>query len=132
MTRTPTFERLVLPPHALAVRFPRRTSEDLGVAGYPILWDGDHGVWHANLTGVKRLWNPSEKGPVEFKTISTPSKGKGSPVRGCSSYRAVRKRLDGQPASGLYHHWPVGPDLGGQGHLFCAVLLENEALVPKP
>lgn len=78
MTRTPTFESLVLPPHALAFRLPRRASKDLGIAGYPILWDGDHSVWHASLSGMERLWKPSEKDPVEFKTICTPSKGKGS------------------------------------------------------
>lgn len=37
-------ERLILLPCALTLRVPRRASEDLGVAGLPIVWDGDHDV----------------------------------------------------------------------------------------
>lgn len=116
----------------LAFRLPRGTSEELGVAGCPVLWDRDHGVCHTNSSGVKRLWKASEKGPIGFKTISKPSQGRVSPARGCSSSRGVRKRPEGQPASGLYHHGPIGAGLGGQGHLFRAALLENESLVPTP
>lgn len=53
-------------PHPLAFRVPMRLSDSVGAAGHPILWEGDHGVCPANFSGVKRLWKPSKKDPIEI------------------------------------------------------------------
>lgn len=53
-------------PHSLAFRVPMRVSDGVGATGHPILWEGDHGVCPANFSGVKRLWKPSKKEPIEI------------------------------------------------------------------
>lgn len=89
ITQTTTFERLMLPPHPLPFRVPRRASEDLDFVGHPLLREGDHDVCPAYFSGVKGLWKPSKEGLAEFPQFPNPTEGMGALLVACSSTRGV-------------------------------------------
>lgn len=108
----------LLPP---AFGVPKRVPGGLFVAGRPVLWDGDHAIHPASVSGVSRLRNHPTRS----------HKGKGSPARAAPQPGQGERGPKASPPGVSTSAGDGGPGLGDLSHLFCAVLLGSEVLVLK-